>query len=345
MIGIEDDIEYIWIDSIIGESYTKTIDFLLSVKQNSDKILSKPVVKVKENDIIVGVITETNQFVPVNPDPSYIDNDYKGITKTIIANDFNEIDTLISSDNSIDIERINYIKKINIETGFYKIFRNTIRIMLGEHKNKNIRNQIEEIINSSQQHNNKLRRVIKLLRTITNNYFKFTPISDDIINDIINVTSCYKTENTEEKKYCLVDETTKELNMMIPKQNLINDLDNEKVYFTKLADELIRFNRIKNFIFEPKSFLSLGDIGYNLGDDEIVLMQSLLNKDYFEDIEHEIKNEHVQTNTFDNVNPLETFKYSSTFNMDEFDKSPLPGNNNTKPKATKTKNRVTLQDK
>ena len=82
-------------------------------------------------------------------------------------------------------------------------------------------------------------------------------------------------------------------------------------------------------------------------------MQSLLNKEYFEDIEREIKNEHVQTNTFDNANPLETFKYSSTFNMDEFVKSPLPENNTkpnatkakaTKAKANKTNKRVTLQD-
>ena len=342
MIVSEYDIEYIWIDSIVGESYTKTVDFLLSVKHNSDKILSKPVIKVKENDIIVGLITETNQFVPVNPDPDYIDNDYKGITVSITANNFNEIDTLITSESSVDIERINYIKKINIETGFYKIFRNTIRIMLTEHKNKNIRNQIEEIINSSQQHNNKLRRVIKLLRTMTNNYFKFTPFSDEIINDIINVTSCYKADNSEEKKYCLIDDTTKEVNMMIPKQNLINDLDNEKVYFAKLADELIRFNRIKNFIFEPKSFLSLGDIGYNLGDDEIVLMQSLLTKEYFEDNEREIKNEHVKTNTFDTVNPLNTFKYSSTYNMEDFKKDHLPVK--TKNKVKKTKDRVKLKD-
>ena len=322
MVDLGDDVEYIWINSITGQSYTKTVDFLLSIKQNNEKILSKPMIKVKENGVIVGVITETNQFVPVNPDPSYTDDNYKGIEKTITSNNFNEIDTMISNESNVDIERIDYIKRINLETGFYKIFRNTIRIMLSEHNNRGLRSEIENIVESEQRHNTKLRAVIKLLRTMTNNYFSFTDFDDKLIDDINNVSSCYKTDKDKDKIYCIVDDTTNEnINMMIPKKNLINDLDNEKIYFAKLADELLRFNRIKNFIFEPKSFLSLGDIGYNLGDDEIVLMQSLLTKEYFEDAVKEETNEYVKTNTYDNVNPLSTFEYSSSYNIEDLEKN------------------------
>lgn len=322
MVDLGDNVEYIWINSITGVSYTKTVDFLLSIKQNNEKILSKPMIKVKENGVIVGVITETNQFVPVYPDPNYTDDNYKDIEKTITSNNFNEIDTMISNESNVDIERIDYIKRINLETGFYKIFRNTIRIMLSEHNNRGLRSEIENIVESEQRHNTKLRAVIKLLRTMTNNYFSFTDFDDKLIDDINNVSSCYKTDKDKDKIYCIVDDTTNEnINMMIPKKNLINDLDNEKIYFAKLADELLRFNRIKNFIFEPKSFLSLGDIGYNLGDDEIVLMQSLLTKEYFEDAVKEETNEYVKTNTYDNVNPLSTFEYSSSYNIEDLEKN------------------------
>ena len=71
-------------------------------------------------------------------------------------------------------------------------------------------------------------------------------------------------------------------------------------------------------------------------------MQSLLTKEYFEDNEREIKNEHVKTNTFDTVNPLNTFKYASTYNMEDFKKDHLPVK--TKNKVKKTKDRVTLKD-
>ena len=322
MIGADDGIEYIWIDTIIGETYEKTIDFLITVKEKNNKILSKPKVNVKEDGIIVGVITETNQFVPVKPEPNYVDTNYRGVDKTITTNNFNEIDTIISTDASVDIERIEYIKKINLETGFYKIFRNTIRIMLSEHNNKSSRTEIESIIASDKQYNNKLRAIIKILERMTNNYFKFSDFSKEVINDISNIVSCYKNDDLLDKKYCIIDDSTKEKRMMIPKVNLINQLDNETSYFGKLADELLRFNRIKMFIFEPKSFLSLGDIDYNLGDDEIVLMQSLLNKDYFENIEKEVTNEYIKTNTFDTVNPLKTMNYTSNFNKNEFSKSP-----------------------
>ena len=351
MVGLDNEVEYIWINSITGLSYTDTIDFLKSIKQNNEKILSKPMIKVEEDGKIVGVITETNQFVPVNPEVITPENN-KGVEKTITSNNFNDIDTMISNESNVDIERIDYIKKINLETGFYKIFRNTIRIMLSEHNNRGRRSEIEKIIESEQRHNTKLRGIIKLLRTMTNNYFSFTEFDDALINDINNVSSCYKTDTDKDKTYCIIDDTTNEnINMLIPKKNLINDLDNEKIYFAKLADELLRFNRIKTFIFEPKSFLSLGDIGYNLGDDEIVLMQSLLTKEYFDDAVKEETNEYVNTNTYDNVNPLSGFKYSSTYNIEDLEQiksgkktNKDKANEKTKTKAKKLKRKTTLKD-
>jgi hypothetical protein len=187
---------------------------------------------------------------------------------------------------------------------------------------------------------------------MTNNYFSFTEFDDALINDINNVSSCYKTDTDKDKTYCIIDDTTNEnINMLIPKKNLINELDNEKMYFAKLADELLRFNRIKTFIFEPKSFLSLGDIGYNLGDDEIVLMQSLLTKEYFDDAVKEETNEYVNTNTYDNVNPISGFKYSSSYNIEDLEQiksdkktNKDKANEKTKTKPKKLKRKTTLKD-
>ena len=71
-------------------------------------------------------------------------------------------------------------------------------------------------------------------------------------------------------------------------------MDNEEVYFGRLADELIRYQRIKTFIFQPKVFLTFEDIKYNLNDDEIILLHSLLTNDYFKDLVPMIRNTYVK---------------------------------------------------
>ena len=48
----------------IWKSYSETILFLTTINELSKgKIPCKPVIKVKEDELIVGIITETNQFL------------------------------------------------------------------------------------------------------------------------------------------------------------------------------------------------------------------------------------------------------------------------------------------
>ena len=60
--------ETVLIDDVEWLPYSTTIQMLqsISVKTNG-KILSKPLVKIEEEGLIVGIITETNQFVYLNP--------------------------------------------------------------------------------------------------------------------------------------------------------------------------------------------------------------------------------------------------------------------------------------
>jgi hypothetical protein len=79
------------------------------------------------------------------------------------------------------------------------------------------------------------------------------------------------------KKLLLGQDLSKEFNSAKKNQdNLINNQDNEIAYYAKIADELIRYNRVKSFFFQPNTFLSFTEVNYNLNDDEIILFQSLL---------------------------------------------------------------------
>jgi len=92
--------------------------------------------------------------------------------------------------------------------------------------------------------------------------------------------------------------------MILPKKNLLTKTDNEKKYYLRAADELIRYNRIKSFMFEPQMYLSFGKVDYNLRDDEIIIMQSLLTQEYFDSLIPAQVNKYVKHNTRDDAKPL-----------------------------------------
>ena len=52
--------------------------------------------------------------------------------------------------------------------------------------------------------------------------------------------------------------------IIIPSTNLISGNDNSKQYFIKIANELINYDKFRNFIFKKQNFLSFQNIQYNL---------------------------------------------------------------------------------
>ena len=304
-IDLGDNIK--WIDDDeISKPYKETRDFLLDVKRETrNKILCAPKLKVIEDGLIVGIITETNQFIGISePEQDTYGEDLEKINESehIIA------DTVSLLSKNKDMERINYIKKIKLETNFYNTFRNTIRIILGRVEYIKVRKDIENIIfNNSLSYYDKLEKVEEKLREITDDSINFIIDPDDtLINKLNNITTCIiNTDNECSKKdYCLLD-SENNCKLQIPKRNLITPTqDNEELYYGKMADELVRYNRIRHFIFEPQSFLSFSNVKYNLNDDEIIILQSLLSQEYFEDMRNIINNNYINNTTYDIVNPL-----------------------------------------
>ena len=84
-----------------------------------------------------------------------------------------------------------------------------------------------------------------------------------------------------------------------------------------MADEIIRYSRIKTFIFNPKSVLSFSQLKYNLRENEIILLQSLLTQEYFENIIAAKLNPYIKYNTYDTTQPIIAQNYPNT---DTFDK-------------------------
>ena len=86
--------------------------------------------KVVEDELVVGIITETNQFIqisePINPETVELKYKLPVLTNNAhyMINKKENIDEYIETTDTIDTERINYIDKIKKETMFYNVFRN-----------------------------------------------------------------------------------------------------------------------------------------------------------------------------------------------------------------------------
>ena len=320
--NLKQDLDIVFMNDItLWNTYTNTVQFLNKLDKRSKKrrdesdIPCKPAFKIIEDEHVVGILTNTNQFIqlsqPVRLEEIDIDLDIPSLSNdNYIVNIKNQpmisSEIPISTDQEIDYERVDYIKKIRLENSFYNVFRNTIRILINNYENINLRNQIEnEMTKEYIIYSEKLKNIDTLLRELVKdkiqfngdeNYYKFiNQVSTCIVKD---KDSCSSTPNL-----CVVTENGK-CNLILPEKNLITNKINETIYYGRMADELIRYNRIKSFMLEPQIYLSFGDIGYNLKEDEIILVQSLLTQEYFDTLIPAVINKYTKNISYDEVQPI-----------------------------------------
>jgi hypothetical protein len=249
----------------------------------------------------------SKHYIPTIKNSNYIINKDKTPMKSV--------DSIITNSNKVDEERVEYIKKIKLETNFYNVFRNTIRILLIDYENIKIKEKIEsEIKKQYITYNQKLSKINELLVKYLvkdkiqfigdSNYYKLIQeVSTCIVKD---KDTCKNTPNL-----CALTDGDK-CKLILPEKNLLTGKPNEAMYYNKMADELIRYNRIKSFMLQPEMYLSFGNIGYNLRDDEIILTQSSLTQEYFEDIIEARINKYIGSTSYDEARPIISQNYDNT---------------------------------
>jgi hypothetical protein len=331
------DLDYVFMNDLtLWNTYTNTIQFLNKLSNRSGKrrdnpdIPCKPAFKIVEDEHVVGILTNTNQFIqisePIRIDeiepeldlPSITDDDY--IVRNYSNQKGNQIllpmkqsDSIIITENKVDEVREDYIKKIKLETSFYNVFRNTIRILLNNYENIKVREKIEaEMSKEYIIYTDKLVNINKLLKELVGDKIQF--IGDKNFYKIINeVSTCIVKDNkqcTDSPNLCVLTNNGN-CNLILPERNLITNKENKEIYFGRMADELIRYNRIKVFMLQPQIYLSFGNIGYNLRDDEIILIQSTLTQEYFDSLIPAVTNKYVKLNSYDETEPIITQIYDN----------------------------------
>ena len=325
-------------DESVWTDYTTTRDALTEIYRTSNRVIPcLPRVKIMEDDLVVGILTATNQFVQIMPPLSQLIDD--GIPVERMANP-NTADNELATADTPDTTRTEKMQRIRLENQFYAAFRTMIRNMLNDSENHSIRASILDIIESKAPlWKLKLRQLEEQLRTLVNEQIVFVDIDFNILKDLDEVNSCVDfvredvAQNTQEPPpYCLVKENG-EMQLSIPKTNLLADLDNpstqktdnERLYFMRMADELLRYNRVRMFMFDTKKYFNLVDVNYQIHDHEYIITQSTLNSDTFADLVPFNSSKYVQHTNYDTAVPAIHQTYAeNVVTLDEQYEQPIP---------------------
>lgn len=305
-----DDIEDIFVNETndIWTDYTSTIQFLTKIYgESSGTIPCKPVAKVVDGGRIVGILTQTNQFIMIAPS---IENTVYDDLVVVNSSNYIVADKVINTTKTVDNERVVEIKKIELESQFYYLFRSIIRELLGKYENKEFRDKIVGLYsNNKMEYTVKLKNMVKYLTRMVNGRIDFEEFDEKILmgldtlkcslNKCGDVSYCFKKTNANNE--CV---------LVIPKYHLSSGADNKFVYYARVADELLRYKRIRLFMLQPNNYLNITDTNYKLEDDEFVLLQTSINNGYLKGLVAYNTSPEIVNTAFNTAGPQITQKYS-----------------------------------
>ena len=302
--SIYETIPYKMIDEITESEYNdynSTKHILEKVYSSSNKkIMCKPLYKIIEDSLIIGILTNGNQFIQLSK-PEFNNNSDE--LKEINDSNYVYIDKNIQTNLSQDNERSATVNNIKLETQFYNSFKHTFKKILGMHKHSLYKTSIIKIINAnSMLYLDKISNIYNLLKTIGENYIIFAKYDKNILASIKKISSCVDADECN-TSFCMKSNDI--CSLIIPKKNLINGEQNEEIYYSRLSDEFVRYNKFKNFIFENNISYNYGSVEYTILENELLLFHSTLTQEYLKDLISSTSQNNLK-NTFDTLGIVES---------------------------------------
>jgi len=254
-----------------------------------------------EDGLIVGIFTETNQFISLSKPaenniedgiPEYQVHGYKN-------NQYYTADTAFATVSSRDSVRTQTIRNISLESHFYNLFRSKLRNTLADYKYKTARDEIVRIINNNQYlYKTKMKKLDNLIRHILTPLIAFIEFDEAVLKHVNEMNAIIKPD--EINNICLL----KENKLCAPQKHLVSGIDNDRLYYTRLADELIRYTRIRTFILDPNKYLNIGAVEYEVDETEILYLHSMLVAEDFDKLVVMPTNKYIGKVSRDFANPL-----------------------------------------
>lgn len=285
----------------LWKKYSTTVDLLTYIKQKCVKSIMLPCAPamnvVDENDMVVGILTESNQFVRIIPVQPL---DYATTKKlpTLHNSDFimadKAIQTTDTNNRAEDNEHAVFVRNMRLQSQFYVAFRNTVRHVINLYANRRIRQQLRDIgLNRQLTYREKRKEIISALKPIVSPYLIFREYDPAVIASMGDVHACTATATKE--PFCsaplvLSKTTNKSIQqLIIPRTNLAGTVlspgkQNEQTFFSKVADEFVRYRAIQAYIMQPNAIYLEGSIDYQVLANEVILPGSVFDDSYFNNL-------------------------------------------------------------
>jgi hypothetical protein len=300
--GYLQNISVVYMDnSTIWTDYSTTMQQLEKIAGLSNgRILCRPMMKILEDGLLVGILTETNQFIQFREPEQNIHIEDE--LPVLHGSNYIVADREITTKTVADMAREKRVKFIQLENQFYSTFRGKVRIVLNEYENVSMKQKILEVIENPRNiYKQKLAIIDDILQKMMANSIVFKEMKEEVLLSLDEILICPRnlpSEHTQPLPYCTVD-----FKNIFPKKNLIHQMDNERIYFGRMADELIRYSRIRVFMYNSHSYLNITNTDYKMNDNEFVILQSYLNADYFANLKIFNTNKYIQKIPFELASP------------------------------------------
>ena len=297
-----DDYGFIFLNDVtVWKDYSTTRKMLSYLKTASGGLIKcVPKYKIIEENMIIGVLTETNQYIRISPSTKNIQDDLQEIEAT----DYIEADKVIIGKTEPDQKRMKIIQAVRMESKLYHTFRNVVREILSQYEARLYKIQIVDMLeNLVYSYSQKIGKLVEILKTAVGDTISF---EDDIADEVV-------LESLAAYRKCTKEDTCQ---LKMPLNNHVMDIENDRLYFTRLADELLRFHRIRNFVLEPMYFLNLINVDYKINPDEVILLESVLKSENSEDLRVFNFSNYIKNITYENAEPsITNQKYSDQVQM------------------------------
>ncbi len=249
-------------DTTLWNSYERTRNELQSLGIPE----LEPMAKIMENGLVVGLLTKTNQVVPVtDPDMPVLDD---GLPTMNEHTALLSVDTV---DQKPDKDRVKIMQNIYVETNLYTLFRSTVKSVLEREDNYRYR----DTLMASLKKPNALKTVAEIIVNLVQKTVDFVEFDARLANRMANkaVYVCQGTTSAVLKDGC---------RLLLPIKNMVNpERDNRLLYFYRIADEILRYGQYSNYILNPKQFLNTGSTTYNVDKTEFIALESSLSSEYY----------------------------------------------------------------
>jgi len=294
-----DNLDLILMDQVKDwKDYKTTIqEFNQLYVKTEGKIKCSPKTKIVDDDKIIGILTETEQYVKISPAMENTPDELQEMESM----DYLEADKVIVGSVAPNNKRVRTIRNIHMESRFYRIFRTTVRELLSQYENRFYKLQIMDMLeNLTYSYSQKMGKIEAFLRKVVGDSVAFQRMKEDDIDyldndtNFTNYTQCIKCERNVCKKG---DDGVCHLHF--PRENLVMGMRNDELYYARLSDELLRFHRVRLFMLEPMHYLNLTNIDYQINDDEILLLETFLKSENFSDLRLFNFNEYLRQIPYD----------------------------------------------